>query len=173
MGLWASWCSTPMVGRFDYMTFKVPSTQAIYSSVLVSAVTELIFFRVSSMMLCFCFMMWNSTAEEVLDKGKKIIHILLKASFAIKWSKVKGYAHQTQFLGMKCKDVHSQIAIGVINKITALSTPIRKSNTSFLRCFGFLHILNYSLTINPLFSSDSEKEQFHIGSSATTIILTN
>ncbi|KAJ7413911.1 endogenous retrovirus group K member 25 Pol protein-like protein [Pitangus sulphuratus] len=33
---------------------------------------------------------WGDTAEEVFDKGKKIIQFLLKASFAIKKSKVKG-----------------------------------------------------------------------------------
>ncbi|RMC20697.1 hypothetical protein DUI87_01549 [Hirundo rustica rustica] len=35
---------------------------------------------------------WGNTAGEVFDKGEKIIQILLKASFAIKKSKVKGPA---------------------------------------------------------------------------------
>ncbi|KAK4806889.1 hypothetical protein QYF61_012610 [Mycteria americana] len=35
---------------------------------------------------------WGNTAEEVFEKGKKIVQILLKASFAIKQSKVKGPA---------------------------------------------------------------------------------
>lgn len=87
--------------------------------------------------------------------------------------KVKRDAHQTQFLGMKCQDIQSQIAIGVMNKMTVFSTLTRKSNTSSLRCFGFLHILDYSLTVNPLLLSDPDKEQFHMGPSATAIILTN
>ncbi|KAK4828826.1 hypothetical protein QYF61_000883 [Mycteria americana] len=33
---------------------------------------------------------WGNTAEEVFEKGKKIVQILLKAGFAIKQSKVKG-----------------------------------------------------------------------------------
>ncbi|GAB0190241.1 hypothetical protein GRJ2_001489400 [Grus japonensis] len=38
---------------------------------------------------------WGNTAEEVFEKGKKIIKILLKASFAIKRSKVKGPARRS------------------------------------------------------------------------------
>ncbi|RMC15018.1 hypothetical protein DUI87_07197 [Hirundo rustica rustica] len=44
---------------------------------------------------------WGNTAIEVFEKGEKIIHILLKASFAIKPSKVKGPAREIQFLGVK------------------------------------------------------------------------
>ncbi|XP_074895028.1 uncharacterized protein LOC142036030 isoform X1 [Buteo buteo] len=44
---------------------------------------------------------WGNTAEEVFEKGKKIIQILLKAGFAIKESKVKGPAQEIQFWGIK------------------------------------------------------------------------
>ena len=40
---------------------------------------------------------WGSTAEEVTEKGEKIIQILLKAGFAIKRSKVKGPAKEIKF----------------------------------------------------------------------------
>ncbi|RMB96505.1 hypothetical protein DUI87_27038 [Hirundo rustica rustica] len=40
----------------------------------------------------------GNTAAEVFEKGKKIIQILLEAGFAIKKSKVKGPAHEIQFL---------------------------------------------------------------------------
>ncbi|KAJ7414628.1 hypothetical protein BTVI_40646 [Pitangus sulphuratus] len=51
---------------------------------------------------------WGSRAE-VSEKGEKIIQILLKAGFAIKWSEVKGLAREIQFLGMKWQDGHCQI----------------------------------------------------------------
>jgi len=54
-------------------------------------------------------------------KGKKIIQILLKASFAIKQSKVKEPAQEIQFLGIKWQDGHFQFPKDVINKITAMS----------------------------------------------------
>jgi len=44
---------------------------------------------------------WDNTAEGVFDKVKKIIHILLKAGFAIKQSKVKGPAQEILFLRIK------------------------------------------------------------------------
>ena len=83
--------------------------------------------------------------------------------------KVKRDAHQTQFLGMKCQDIQSQIAIGVMNKMTAFSTLTRKSNTSSLRCFGFLHILDYSLTVNPLYDVIWKKTHFTWGRSSNSL----
>jgi len=44
---------------------------------------------------------WGDTAEEVFEKGEKIVQILLKAGFAIKQSKVKGACEEIQFLGIK------------------------------------------------------------------------
>ncbi|RMC21977.1 hypothetical protein DUI87_02848 [Hirundo rustica rustica] len=58
---------------------------------------------------------WGNTAGEVFDKGEKIIQILLKASFAIKKSKVKGPAREIQFLGMKWQDGWRQIPTDVMN----------------------------------------------------------
>ncbi|KAJ7412570.1 hypothetical protein BTVI_45972 [Pitangus sulphuratus] len=52
---------------------------------------------------------WGNTAEEVFEKGENIIQILLKACFAIKWSKVKGPAQEIHFLGVKWKDRCYQI----------------------------------------------------------------
>ncbi|KAK4832261.1 hypothetical protein QYF61_021613 [Mycteria americana] len=45
--------------------------------------------------------MWGNIAEGVFEKEKKIVQILLKPSFAIKQSKVKGPAQEIQFLGIK------------------------------------------------------------------------
>ncbi|KAK4808441.1 hypothetical protein QYF61_004894 [Mycteria americana] len=56
--------------------------------------------------------MWGNTAEQVFEKGKKIVPILLKASFAIKQSKVKGPAEEIQFLGIKWQDGRCQIPMG-------------------------------------------------------------
>lgn len=69
---------------------------------------------------------WGNTAEEVFEKGKKIIQILLKASFTIKQSQVKGPAQEIQFLGIKWQDGRCQIPTDVINKITAMSPPTSK-----------------------------------------------
>ncbi|KAK4806727.1 hypothetical protein QYF61_007525 [Mycteria americana] len=72
---------------------------------------------------------WGNTAEEVFEKGKKIVQILLKAGFAIKQSKVKGPAQEIQFLGIKWQDGRRQIPMDVINKITAMSPPTTKKET--------------------------------------------
>ena len=53
----------------------------------------------------------------------------------------------------------------VISEITVMSPPTSKKETqAFLGLAGFwkMHILDYSLIINPP-SSDPEKEQCHIG----------
>ncbi|KAK4817261.1 hypothetical protein QYF61_005474 [Mycteria americana] len=91
---------------------------------------------------------WGNTAAEVFEKGKKIIQILLKASFAIKQSKVKGPAQEIQFLGIKWQDGRRQIPMDAINKITAISPPSSKKETqAFLDVVAFwrIHIPNYSL----------------------------
>lgn len=81
---------------------------------------------------------WGNTAIEVFKKGEKIIHILLKAGFAIKKSKVKGPAREIQFLGVKWQDGRCQIPMDVINKITAMSPPTDKKETqAFLGAIGF------------------------------------
>jgi len=41
---------------------------------------------------------WGDTAEEVFEKGEKIVQVLLKAGFAIKRNKIKGPAQEIQFL---------------------------------------------------------------------------
>ncbi|RMC19765.1 hypothetical protein DUI87_03329 [Hirundo rustica rustica] len=87
---------------------------------------------------------------EVFEKGEKIIHILLKAGFAIKQSKVKGSAREIQFLGVKWQDGRHQIPTEVINKITAMSPPTSKKETqAFLGAIGFwrMHVPEYSQII--------------------------
>ncbi|KAK4822622.1 LOW QUALITY PROTEIN: hypothetical protein QYF61_017827 [Mycteria americana] len=71
--------------------------------------------------------MWGNTAEEVFEKGKKIVQIFLKASFAIKQS--QGTCREIQFLGIKWQDGCHQIPMDVINKITAMSPPTSKKET--------------------------------------------
>lgn len=48
--------------------------------------------------------LWGYTAEEVFEKVKKIIQVLLKAGYAIEQSKVNGPAQEIQILGVKWQD---------------------------------------------------------------------
>ncbi|RMC21214.1 hypothetical protein DUI87_02072 [Hirundo rustica rustica] len=103
---------------------------------------------------------------EVFEKGEKIIHILLKADFAIKQSKVKGPAREIQFLGVKWQDGRRQIPTEVINKITAMSPPTSKKETqAFLGAIGFwrMHIPEYSQIVSPLYLVTRKKNDFHWG----------
>ncbi|KAK4807067.1 hypothetical protein QYF61_018408 [Mycteria americana] len=109
---------------------------------------------------------WGNTADEVFEKGKKIVQILLKAGFAIKHSKVKGPAQEIQFLGIKWQDGRRQIPMDVINKITAMSPPTSKKETqAFLGVVGFwrMHIPNYSLIVSPLYQVTQKKNDFKWG----------
>ncbi|KFW78506.1 hypothetical protein N305_00390, partial [Manacus vitellinus] len=86
---------------------------------------------------------WGDTAEEVSEKGKKIIQILLGAGFAMKKSKVKGPAREIQFLGVKWQDGRRQIPTEVIDTITAMAPPTNKKEMqAFLGTTGFwrMHI---------------------------------
>ncbi|KAK4828266.1 LOW QUALITY PROTEIN: hypothetical protein QYF61_024931 [Mycteria americana] len=110
--------------------------------------------------------LWGNTAEEVFEKGKKIVQILLKAGFAIKQSNVKGPPQEIQFLGIKWQDGRRQIPMDVINKITAMSPPTSKKETqAFLGVVGFwrMHIPNYSLIISPLYQVTWKKNDFKWG----------
>ncbi|GAB0206702.1 hypothetical protein GRJ2_003135800 [Grus japonensis] len=81
---------------------------------------------------------WDNSAEEVSEKGKKIIQILLQAGFTIKGSKVKGPAQEIQFLGIRWHDGHRQIPMDIINKIAAMSPLTKKKDTqAFLGVVGF------------------------------------
>ncbi|RMC18191.1 hypothetical protein DUI87_05072 [Hirundo rustica rustica] len=105
-------------------------------------------------------------AAEVFKKGKKIIQILLKASFAIKKSKVKGPAHEIQFLRVKWQDRRRQIPTEVINKITAMSPPTNKKETqAFLGAIGFwrMYVPEYSQIVSPLYLVTCKKNDFHWG----------
>ncbi|RMC20852.1 hypothetical protein DUI87_01705 [Hirundo rustica rustica] len=109
---------------------------------------------------------WGNTAAEVFEKGKKILQILLEAGFAIKKSKVKGPAHEIQFLGVKWQDGWRQIPTEVINKITAMSPPTNKKETqAFLGTIGFwrMHIPEYSQIVSPLYLVTRKKNDFHWG----------
>ncbi|RMC22150.1 hypothetical protein DUI87_03023 [Hirundo rustica rustica] len=109
---------------------------------------------------------WRNTAIEVFEKGEKIIQILLKASFAIKKSKVKGPAQEIQFLGVKWHDRRHQIPTKVINKITAMCPPTNKKETqAFLSAIGFwrMHIPEYSQIVSPLYLVTRKKNDFYWG----------
>lgn len=93
-------------------------------------------------------------AEEVFEKGKKVIHILLEASFAIKQRKVKGTAWKIQFLGITWQNRHHQILMHVINRITGLSTPTSKKfpwASLGVMDFQKMCILDYGLIANSLY----------------------
>ncbi|KFZ57759.1 hypothetical protein N321_11978, partial [Antrostomus carolinensis] len=109
---------------------------------------------------------WGNTAEELFEKGKKIIQIFLKAGFAIKQSKVKGPAQEIQFLGIKWQDGRHQIPVDVINKITAMSPPTNKKEAqAFLGTVGFwrMHIPHYSEIVSPLYQVTRKKNDFICG----------
>ncbi|KAK4806782.1 hypothetical protein QYF61_005578 [Mycteria americana] len=109
---------------------------------------------------------WGNTAEEVFEKGKKIVQILLKAGFAINQSEVKGPAQEIQFLGIKWQDGRRQIPMDVINKRKAMSPPTSKKETqAFLGVVGFwrMHIPNYSLIVSPLYQGTRKKNDFKWG----------
>ncbi|KAK4806759.1 hypothetical protein QYF61_005555 [Mycteria americana] len=97
---------------------------------------------------------WGNKMEEVCEKGKRVIQILLKAGFAIKKSKVKGPAQEIQFLGKKIQDGCRHIPMNVTNKITTTSSPPNKKETqAFLGIVGFwrMHIPGYSQLVSPLY----------------------
>ncbi|TRZ06843.1 hypothetical protein HGM15179_020264, partial [Zosterops borbonicus] len=107
---------------------------------------------------------WENTPGELFEK-EKIIQILLKASFAIKRSKVKRPAQEIQFLGVKWQDGHPQILTEII-KITAMSPPTKKKETqAFLGAIGFwrMHIPEYSQIVSPLYLVTRKKNDFHWG----------
>jgi len=109
---------------------------------------------------------WGDTAEEVFEKGEKIVQILLKAGFAVKRSKVKGPAQEIQFLGIKWQDGCRQIPVDVINKIAAMSPPTSKKEAqAFLGVVGFwrMHIPNYSQIVSPLYHVTRKKNDFEWG----------
>ncbi|KFQ25441.1 hypothetical protein N332_01444, partial [Mesitornis unicolor] len=109
---------------------------------------------------------WGNTAEEVFEKGKKIIEILLKAVFAVKRSKVKGPARDIQFLGIKWQDGRHQIPMDIINKISAMSPLSNKQETrAFLCTVGFwtMHIPGYSHIVKPLYEVTPKKNSFNWG----------
>lgn len=112
----------------------------------------------------------GNTAEEVFEKGEKIIQILLKAVFIIKQNKVKGLAQEIQFLGVKWQDGCQQILADVINKITAMSSLIRKKKNkqkpqAFLGVVGFwrIPIPEYNQIVSPLYLVTRRKNCFKWG----------
>ncbi|KAK4827198.1 hypothetical protein QYF61_015226 [Mycteria americana] len=105
----------------------------------------------------------GNTAEDIFEKGKKIVQIPLKDRFVIKQSKVKGPAQEIQVLGIKWQDGRHQIPMDVINKITAVSPPTGKKETqAFLGIVGFwrMHIPNYSLITSSLYQVTWKKNHF-------------
>ncbi|KFQ08937.1 hypothetical protein N329_08851, partial [Haliaeetus albicilla] len=109
---------------------------------------------------------WDNTAEAVFEKGKKIVQILLKASFAVTQSKVKRPAQEMQILAIKWQDGHGQIPRDVINKVTAMFPPTSKKEIQpFLGFLGLqsMHIPNYSLIVSPLYQVTQKKNDFKWG----------
>ncbi|KAJ7427642.1 hypothetical protein WISP_05259 [Willisornis vidua] len=109
---------------------------------------------------------WGETAEEVFRKGQQIIQFLLKASFAIKKSKVKGPAREIHSLGVKWQEGLCQIPTDIINKIIAMAPPTSKKETqAFLGAIGFwrMHIPEYSQTVSPLYFVTHKKNDFQWG----------
>ncbi|XP_010567620.1 PREDICTED: uncharacterized protein LOC104832910, partial [Haliaeetus leucocephalus] len=109
---------------------------------------------------------WGNEAEEVFEKGKRIIQILLKAGFAIKKSKVKGPAQEIQFLGIKWQDGRRHVPMDVVNKIASMSPPANKKETqAFLGLVGFwrMHIPGYSQLVSPLYRVTRKKNYFEWG----------
>ncbi|KFP28503.1 hypothetical protein N325_09080, partial [Colius striatus] len=95
---------------------------------------------------------WGNTAEEVFEKGKIIIQILLKAGFAVKRNKVKGPAQEVQFLGIKWQDGCRHVPMDVVNKIVTTSQPTNKKETqAFLGLVGFsrMHMPGDSQLVSP------------------------
>ncbi|GAB0203181.1 hypothetical protein GRJ2_002783700 [Grus japonensis] len=97
---------------------------------------------------------WGNKAEEVFEKGKRVIQILPKAGFTTKNSKVKGPAQEIQFLGIKCQRGPCHVPMDVVNKIATMSPPAKKKETqAFLGLVGFwrMHIPGYSQLVSPLY----------------------
>ncbi|GAB0210089.1 hypothetical protein GRJ2_003474700 [Grus japonensis] len=110
--------------------------------------------------------MWGNKAEEVFEKGKRVIQILLKAGFMIKKSKVKGPAQEIQFLGIKWQDGHHHVPMDVVNKIATMSPPANKKETqAFLALVGFwgMHIPGYSQLVSRLYQVTRKKNYFEWG----------
>ena len=109
---------------------------------------------------------WGNEAEEVFEKGKRIIQILLKAGIAMKKSKVKGPAQEIQFLGIKWQDGHRHVPMDVVNKTATMSPPANKKETqAFLGLVGFwrMHIPGYSQLVSPLYRVTRKKNYFEWG----------
>ncbi|GAB0208294.1 hypothetical protein GRJ2_003295100 [Grus japonensis] len=113
---------------------------------------------------------WGNSAEEVSEKGKKIIQILLQAGFAIKPSKVKRPAQEIQILGIRWHDGHRQIPMDGqsqwISKIAAMS-PLtnKKEPQTYLGVVGFwrMHVPNNSVIVSPLYQVTWKKSDFKWG----------
>ncbi|XP_072776969.1 serine/threonine-protein kinase pim-1-like [Taeniopygia guttata] len=105
--------------------------------------------------------------EEFKEKMRKMKEeILLRASFTIKKSKVKGAAREIQFLGAKLQDGQCHIPTEATNKITAMSPPTSKKDTqAFLCAIGFwrMPIPEYNQTVSLLYLVTHKKNDFHWG----------
>ncbi|XP_064258546.1 uncharacterized protein LOC135289121 isoform X2 [Passer domesticus] len=109
---------------------------------------------------------WGTEAEEVFEKGKRIVQNVLKAGFAIKKSKVKGPAWDIQFLGVKWQDGRCHVPMDVVKKIGTMSSPAKKMETpSFVGCLGFwiMCIPGYSQLVRPLYQVTRKKNHSERG----------
>ena len=89
---------------------------------------------------------WGDTAEEVFEKGEKIVQILLKTGFAIKRSKVKGPSQEIQFFGNKMTGWAPSSPNGCHQQNSSyVSTNQQIGSTILLRCCGFLEDEHHKL----------------------------
>ncbi|TRZ09183.1 hypothetical protein HGM15179_017923 [Zosterops borbonicus] len=104
--------------------------------------------------------LWGYTVEDVFDKGKKIIQVLLKASGAIKQSKVKGPVQEIQILGVKWQDECCQIPMDVVKTIAANNpTNQQEGNTGFPSHYRFMKDVVFRFQLDCKASSSSDLEE--------------
>ncbi|XP_064258549.1 uncharacterized protein LOC135289121 isoform X5 [Passer domesticus] len=109
---------------------------------------------------------WGTEAEEVFEKGKRLVQNVLVAEFAIKKSKVKGPAWDNKFLGVKWQDDRCHVPMDVVKGIGTMSSPAKKMETpSFVGCLGFwiMRIPGYSQLVRPLYQVTRKKNHSERG----------
>lgn len=109
---------------------------------------------------------WGDTADEVFERGNKILGILLASGFAVSRSGVKGPRQQITFLGVRLRGGRRLIPRDVVNKIRATSPPTSgEEMQEFLDVVGSwqMHIPNYSHIVAPLCQVASRRNIFRWG----------
>ena len=113
--------------------------------------------------------MWGNRAAAGFEKGNRIVQILLKASFAIKQSKVKGPAQAIWSLGVKWQDGRRQIPMDVITTTAATSAATSKKETqACLGIVGFwrMHIPHSRRVVSPSYRVTQKKSRASVSTIA-------